>query len=90
MRPRNNKYFGAFFSHRACLLCFIWEHDEENDEGRVRKRDNNEKKGIVVDENQGSLLPLYYLFCLTKRLHCLADTSFVTVVYSLLLKHQGV
>lgn len=51
MRPRNNKYFGAFFSHHVCLLCFIWEHDQENDEGRIR--DNNEKKGIVVDENQG-------------------------------------
>lgn len=39
------------FLHRACLLCFIWEHDQENDEGR--QRGNNEKKGIVVDENQG-------------------------------------
>lgn len=45
--------FGAFFLHHVCLLCFIWEHDQENNEGRVRIRDNNEKKGIVVDENQG-------------------------------------
>ena len=47
MRPRNNKYFGAFFAHHVCLLCFIWEHDQENEET------TNEKKGIVVDENQG-------------------------------------
>ncbi len=53
MRPRNNKYFGALFSHHVCLLCFIWEHDQEDDEGRVRIRDNNEKTGVVVDENQG-------------------------------------
>ena len=50
IRPRNNKYLGALLLHR--LLCFIREDDQENDEGRVRIGDNNEKM-IVVDENQG-------------------------------------
>lgn len=92
MRPRNNRYLGAFFLH--LLLCFIREHDQENGKGRVRIGDNNEKK-IVVDENQGQLLlvasffPVYF-FCLTKRLDCLADPTFLTGANGLLLKQEVV
>lgn len=48
---KNNKYLVRFFWAMS-LMCFIWEHDQENDEGRVRINDNDAKKGIV-DENQG-------------------------------------
>lgn len=47
------------FSCTSCLLCFIWEHDQENNKESVRIEDS-EMKGAVVDQSQGQLLPLFF------------------------------
>lgn len=92
MRPRNNKYVGALFLHHVCLLCFIWEHDQENNEGRVGIRDNNneEEEGVVVDENQGCLLPRFFscLLSLLDLQACVADAT-LTGADGVLLKRGG-
>lgn len=57
------------FSCTVCVYCALFgEHDQENNEGSVRISDNNEKKGVVIDEIRVScfLLPLFFfLFTLS-------------------------
>lgn len=78
------------FSCTVYVYCALFgEHDQENNEGSVRIRDNNEKKGVVIDEIRVScfLLPLFfpvYSVFLTYRLDRLP--AFLTGADGLLLK----
>lgn len=68
------------FSCTSCLLCFIWEHDQENNKESVRIEDS-EMKGAVVDQSQGQLLPLFFspvYFFIFILLLCLPDTASLT------------
>lgn len=75
------------FSCTVCVYCALFgEHDQENNEGSVRIRDNNEKKGDVIDEIRVScfLSPLFFPVFLTYRLDRLP--AFLTGADGLLLK----
>lgn len=67
------------FSCTSCLLCFIWEQDQENNKESVRIEDS-EMKGAVVDQSQGQLLPLFFpvYFFIFILLLCLPDTASLT------------